>query len=81
MATQGSLSLIDLMVSVDVKQTSEEEDIRVIRVQELCENRGGRPGLLVPNSPCGLCVHEATLNLNKISELRNCRWPSWAPRL
>ena len=81
MAILGSLSLIDLMVSVDVKQTSEEEDIRVIRVQELCENRDGRAGLLVPHSPCGLCVHEATLNLNKTSELMNCRWPSWAGRL
>ena len=26
----------------------------VIRAQELCESRGGRPGLPVPNSPCGL---------------------------
>ena len=47
MAILGSLSLIDLMVSVDVKQTSEEEDIRVIRVQELCENRDGRPNSLI----------------------------------
>ena len=34
------------------------------RAQELCESRGGRPGLPVPNSPYGLCGHEATLNLN-----------------
>ena len=30
---------------------------------ELCESRGGRPELLVPNSPYGLCRHKATLNL------------------
>ena len=29
---------------------------------ELCESRGGRPGLPVPNSPYGLCGREATLN-------------------
>ena len=29
---------------------------------ELCERRGGRPGLPVPNSPYGLCGREATLN-------------------
>ena len=27
----------------------------VFRAQELCEGRGGRPGLFVPNSPYGLC--------------------------
>ena len=32
------------------------------RVQELCESRGGRPGLPVPNSPYGLCGRKATLN-------------------
>ena len=25
------------------------------RAQELCESRGGRPGLPVPNKPCGFC--------------------------
>ena len=34
------------------------------RAQELCESRGGRPGLAVPNSPYGLCGRKATLNLN-----------------
>ena len=34
------------------------------RVEELCESRGGRPGLLVPNKPHGLCGRQATLNLN-----------------
>ena len=36
------------------------------RAQELCESRGGRPGLPVSNSPYGLCGREATLNLNWI---------------
>ena len=31
------------------------------RGQELCESRGGRPGLPVPNSPYGLCGRIATL--------------------
>ena len=30
--------------------------------QELCESRGGRPGLPVPNSPYGLCGREAAVN-------------------
>ena len=36
------------------------------RTQELCESRGGRPGLPVPNSPyaCGVCGRKATLNSN-----------------
>ena len=28
-------------------------------VQELCESRGGRPGLPVPNKPYGLCGRKA----------------------
>ena len=32
------------------------------RAQELCESRGGRPGLSVPNSPYGLCGRKATLS-------------------
>ena len=32
-----------------------------VRAQELCERRGGRPGLPVPNSPYGLCGRKATL--------------------
>ena len=35
-------------VSVDVKQQFEEER-QSVRFQELCESRGGRPGLPVPN--------------------------------
>ena len=43
------------------------------RAQELCESRGGRPGLPVPNSPYGHYGRKATLNLNIYSELIN--WP------
>ena len=51
-----SLTVIVLVVSVDVKQ-------HCTRVQELCESRGGRPGLPVPNSnsTCGLCGCTTTL--------------------
>ena len=31
------------------------------RAQELCESRGGSPGLPVPNSPYGLCGRKATV--------------------
>ena len=34
------------------------------RAQELCERRGGRPGLPVPNKPYGFCGRKATLNSN-----------------
>ena len=34
------------------------------RVQELCESRGGRPGLPLPESPYSLCGRKATLNSN-----------------
>ena len=52
------------MVSVDVKHhvylvTLEEVGI-IHRAQELCERRGGRPGLPVPNKPYGLCGRKAT---------------------
>ena len=33
-----------------------------LRVRELCDSRGGRPGLPVPNSPYGLCGRKATFN-------------------
>ena len=44
------------------------------RAQELCESRGGRPGLPVPNSPYGLRGHKAILNLsNRAQELCESR--------
>ena len=59
---QSSPSLIVLTVSVDVKQLWTWP--QTLRTQELCESRGGHPGLPVPNSPYGLCGRKATLNLN-----------------
>ena len=38
--------------------------LQSIKAQELCESRGGRPGLPVPKSPYGLCGRKATLNMN-----------------
>ena len=46
--------------------------------QELCENRGGRPGLPVPNSPYGLCERKATLK-NRAQKL--CESQSGRPGL
>ena len=44
--------------------------------QELCESRGGRPGLPVTNSPYGLCGRKATLSSNS-GELMLFRKPFW----
>ena len=55
-AVLSSPSLTVLMVSVDVKSTLKN------RAQELCESRGGRPELPVPNSPYGRCGRKATMN-------------------
>ena len=33
-----------------------------VRAQDLCESRGGRSGLLVPDKSYGFCGHTATLN-------------------
>ena len=55
----GSLPLISLMVSVDVKQHSTWNS----DTQELCESRGDRPGFPAPNNPYGLCGRKATFNL------------------
>ena len=48
--------------------------------QELCESRGGRPGLPVSNSPYGLCGRKATLNSTG-SELRMCESRDCRPGL
>ena len=59
------------MVSVDVKQN--QKKINRAGAHELCESRGGRPGLPVTNSPDGLRGRKATLNLNSLcTELRSC---------
>ena len=46
--------------------------IKDSRAQELCESRGGRPGLPFPNSHYGLCGRKAILNIVCLSELRSC---------
>ena len=38
-----------------------EESCAKLRAQELCEGRGERHGLSVPNSPHGFCGRKATL--------------------
>ena len=53
--------------------TCQTEDIKlhiikdVIRAREVCESRGGRPGLCGHNSPSGVCGRKATLNERKTS--------------
>jgi len=60
-------SLISRVVYVDVKAMKEED-----APQESCERRHGRPGLPVPDSPCGLCGRKATLEEERGgTELRN----------
>ena len=38
----------------------------VLRAQELCESRGGRPGLPVPNSPHGFCGRKETMEKDEL---------------
>ena len=69
----GSPCLIALMVSVDVKLFFFKD------VQDLCESRGGRPGLPVHNSPYGLWMQRNTWR-RCLGAVWKWRWPSWAPR-
>ena len=48
-AAQGSPSLIVLIVSVDLKQHCYSQSF--FKAPELCRSRGGRPGLLVRDTP------------------------------
>ena len=57
------LSLI-IYVSTTCEDIINPYDDQRCRAQELCENRGGRPELPVPNSPYDLCGRKANLNLN-----------------
>ena len=41
---------------------------RQYRAQELCESRGGLPGLSVPNKPDGLCGRKETLKREKFTK-------------
>ena len=56
-----------------------------IVAHKLCESRGGRPGLPVPNKPYGLCERKATLNqLTRIEMFRAqelCEGPGGRPGL
>ena len=54
-------SLINLTVSVDVKHCETKKDAND-RAQELCESRGGRPGLPVLHNTYGLRGRKGTLN-------------------
>ena len=47
-----------------------------LRPQELCESRGGRPGLPSPKGPYGLRGCKATLNLNGETEERSFCFPA-----
>ena len=60
----GSPSLIVLIVC-ESKPTFEEEEEVHYRAPELCESRGSRPGLPVPNSLYGLCGRKATFEEEK----------------
>ena len=64
-AVLGSPSLISLMWTLSTCLL-----LQCFRAQELCESRGGRPWLPVPNIPCGLCGRKATMNLNSLSFFR-----------
>ena len=44
-----------------------------LRAQEQCESRCGRPGLPVPNSPCGLCGRKLALNRHRAQRLCESR--------
>ena len=46
------------------------------RARQLCEGRGDRPGLPVPNSPYGLCGRKATLDDNRQFKLFQYILPS-----
>ena len=44
-----------------------------VRIQELCESRGGRPGLPVSNSLYGLCGRKAKATLNSNTRGKVCQ--------
>ena len=67
----GPYGLCGRKVTLKKKKKKKNEDLRA---QELCERRGGRPGLPVPISPYGLCGRKATLKKTKKEEVmvRTC---------
>ena len=54
----GPYGLCGRKITLKKKKKKKNEDLRA---QELCESRGGRPGLPVSNSPYGLCGRGAAL--------------------
>ena len=46
------------------------------RAQKVCESRGGRPGLPVPNSPHGLCGRKATFKSKYPTRLKYISSPA-----
>ena len=55
--------VIDILTECVAGVHESEHWLFLNRAQELCESRGGRPGLPVPNIPYGLCGRKPTLNL------------------
>ena len=53
----------------------------VVKARELCESRGGRPGLPVPNSPYGLCGRKARLNYPLVRAQELCESRGGRPAL
>ena len=60
-----SPSLMSRLTGVQIKTDKKGLNSRTL---ELLENRGGHPGLPVPNSPYGLCGCKATLNLKVLKK-------------
>ena len=56
------------MIYIYISKSPEE---MTHRAQELCESRGGRPGLPVPNKRYGFCGRKATLNENDRAQARS----------
>ena len=51
-----------------------------LRAEELCEGRGGRPGLPVPRSPYGVCGREAALEEEDAASTANMQHWELLPR-
>ena len=62
---QGKMNLMPSTAMRCIKRCLTTSDcMHASRAQELCESRGGHPGLPVHNSPYSLCRRKVTLNLN-----------------
>ena len=46
--------------------------MKTVKAQELCESRGGRPGLSVPNNPYGLCGRKSAVE-EEVKTVRDYR--------